>query len=201
MVPIKIVCGCGQRFAFDVEPVNGQMPSAIACPACGGDATSAANEIIGQTYIAPIIPVAARVPVVVTASPTPKPTAPVRRLPGQLEPAHAEAEAKAKILWGDSKEEVIQFLMMQGFSVNDASELVQVAFKERAVAVRAEGIRKVFIGLGMMFGSVISLPFARLSFWLLGMAGIAGLSGFWMALNGTLMALAPKSEKGDIHDK
>ncbi len=49
MIPIKIQCGCGQKYAFDVEPVNGQMSHTVACPVCGMDGTPAANEIIAQT--------------------------------------------------------------------------------------------------------------------------------------------------------
>jgi len=49
MVSIKIQCRCGQRYAFDVEPVNGRMPSSVSCPACGTDGTDAANEVIGQS--------------------------------------------------------------------------------------------------------------------------------------------------------
>jgi hypothetical protein len=52
MIPIKIQCGCGQRYAFDVEPVNGRMSSAVACPVCGVDGTAAANEMIAQTFAA-----------------------------------------------------------------------------------------------------------------------------------------------------
>ncbi len=61
MVPIKIQCGCGQRYAFDVEPVNGRMTSTVACPACGVDGTAAANEMIAQTL--PAQPEAAPPPV------------------------------------------------------------------------------------------------------------------------------------------
>jgi hypothetical protein len=46
MIPIEIQCGCGQKYAFEVEPVGGRMPSAVACPACGADGTAAANAII-----------------------------------------------------------------------------------------------------------------------------------------------------------
>lgn len=46
MVPVKIECGCGQRYAFDVEPLNGRMPAPIKCPSCGMDGTAAANESI-----------------------------------------------------------------------------------------------------------------------------------------------------------
>ena len=52
MIPIKIQCGCGQRYAFDVEPVNGRMTSTVACPTCGVDGTAAANEMIAQTLAA-----------------------------------------------------------------------------------------------------------------------------------------------------
>jgi hypothetical protein len=46
MMPIKIQCGCGQRYAFDIEPFCGRMPFSIACPVCGMDGTNAANEVI-----------------------------------------------------------------------------------------------------------------------------------------------------------
>src|SRR6185369_14051796 len=46
--PIKIQCGCGQKYVFDVEPVGGRMAYAVQCPACGVDGTAAANEVIAQ---------------------------------------------------------------------------------------------------------------------------------------------------------
>jgi len=46
MMSIKIQCGCSQRYAFDVEPFCGRMPFPVACPVCGADGTSAANEVI-----------------------------------------------------------------------------------------------------------------------------------------------------------
>lgn len=48
-MPIKINCGCGQHYAFDVEPVAGRMPAPVACPVCGMDGTDAANASIAQT--------------------------------------------------------------------------------------------------------------------------------------------------------
>jgi hypothetical protein len=53
MLPIKINCACGQRYAFDVEPVNGRMPAPVACPVCGVDGTAVANDIIAQNMTAP----------------------------------------------------------------------------------------------------------------------------------------------------
>ncbi len=48
-MPVKINCGCGQHYAFDVEPVAGRMPANVACPTCGADGTDAANTSIAQT--------------------------------------------------------------------------------------------------------------------------------------------------------
>ena len=54
MMPVKIQCGCGQRYVFDIEPVCGRMPGRIACPVCGLDGTRVANEIIAFTLAAEI---------------------------------------------------------------------------------------------------------------------------------------------------
>jgi hypothetical protein len=70
MIAIKIQCACGQRYAFDVEPVNGRMPVGVACPACGIDGTVAANRMIAQALGVQPAVVAAPV-AVATAAPAP----------------------------------------------------------------------------------------------------------------------------------
>lgn len=45
---LKLNCQCGQKYSFDVEPVNGRMPFTVACPMCGIDGTAAANAILAQ---------------------------------------------------------------------------------------------------------------------------------------------------------
>jgi len=45
---IKIECGCGTKFGFEVEPVNGRMPMPVNCPACGKEGTARANAILQQ---------------------------------------------------------------------------------------------------------------------------------------------------------
>jgi hypothetical protein len=47
IIPIKIICGCGQKYTFDVSPVDGRMPAPVRCPVCGADGTAVANAIIG----------------------------------------------------------------------------------------------------------------------------------------------------------
>ena len=55
---IKIQCGCGTKYKFDVEPVNGRMPMAIVCPSCGSSGLTDANQQIAQRYpqAAPAMP-------------------------------------------------------------------------------------------------------------------------------------------------
>jgi hypothetical protein len=45
-IPIKIFCTCGQKYAFEVQPHDGQMPVPVACPLCRRDGTEEANRII-----------------------------------------------------------------------------------------------------------------------------------------------------------
>src|SRR5258708_4794661 len=56
MIPIKILCGCGQKYAFDVEPIGGRMGDAVQCPVCGADGAAAANELIAQHLAAQAAP-------------------------------------------------------------------------------------------------------------------------------------------------
>ena len=48
MIPVKIFCACGQKYAFDVQPVNGAMPVPVNCPVCRRDGTEQANQIIAK---------------------------------------------------------------------------------------------------------------------------------------------------------
>jgi len=250
MVPIKIECDCGQHYAFDVEPVNGRMPSRVACPSCGTDGTNSANDTIARLFPSesPIVrliepapqsriaaatfespPSGSASPPATTAieSPAPVPTASPMRLAvtahkpvetarapaahrpdprlGLVDRNQAEHEARAKAMWGDSKEQIISYLMIQGFSVPEASELATKLFKERTAAVRANGIRKIIIGIGLMCVPVIALIFfLAIKLFLLkpfAAAVMVGLYGLWLVVNGLLMAIAPKSERGDVADQ
>ena len=70
MTEVKIQCPCGTRYVFDVEPMDGQMPSAVQCPECAADGTAAANQILRAKSGGPV-----RINVVAQAAPT-APTAP-----------------------------------------------------------------------------------------------------------------------------
>lgn len=81
---VKIECACGQHYAFDVEPVNGQMPSPVQCPTCGADGTAAANQNLSQVLGAQSVP-------------TVRPVSPRLRVTGAAAPAAAETVAEAAV--------------------------------------------------------------------------------------------------------
>jgi hypothetical protein len=70
LMELKLVCGCGQKYKFDVEPVNQQMPFDVNCPVCGIDGTPFANALLAQ---APPPPPTMAVPPRVTAAAPPLP--------------------------------------------------------------------------------------------------------------------------------
>lgn len=265
MVPVKIECECGQRYAFDVEPTDGRMPGSIACPTCGADGTPAANQSITRHFataapatpmirlIAPapaqVAPAAPSIPVAPTSAPiglfpaapiASAPAAPVAPIPAAAPPsiqpirlsvtAHpaarsapppstsrpdprlglvgreqAEHEARAKAMWGDAPEQITSYLMVQGYSRDEAMELTKVLVKERTSAVRANGIRKMLIGFGLVWVPVIALiiflSIGYIPLKPMGAAILIGIYGAYLLLRGLLMAIAPKSEKGDVADQ
>jgi hypothetical protein len=232
MMTIKVQCGCGQRYAFDAEPVNGRMASAVACPVCGLDGTAAANAIIAgsmaaQPAVAPALAApaapAARLALRTAVATAPAAAAPPEsapppmraaapapaaaprhtpRLPGQVDRGTAQSEARAKMLWGDSREDVVKYLMLQGFSVPEAQSLVQEMFLERAATIRKNGIRKIITGILMMCAPLIAIGvmFAMgfVSPQLLAIPIMIGVYGAYCVLKGIIMTVAPKSEPGEV---
>ena len=73
MVYVKLVCHqCNQKYAFDVLPVNNQMPVPVKCPVCKADGTPAANVFLAQKMLGitpqpPAAPAPAPIPAVPTA--------------------------------------------------------------------------------------------------------------------------------------
>ncbi|HUR44729.1 MAG TPA: hypothetical protein VMZ27_02555 [Candidatus Saccharimonadales bacterium] len=45
---LKILCHCGNKYKFDVEPVNGQVPAPLYCPNCAANWTEPANAMIAR---------------------------------------------------------------------------------------------------------------------------------------------------------
>lgn len=117
-----------------------------------------------------------------------------------------EIEARAKVTWGDSREEVLKFIMMQGVSAAEATEMANEMFAERAKTIRGAGVRRMLIGLPLMavpvatwFFFVLELHFVEAK--ILGLTILVGLYGLYSFMKGSIMFLSPKSEPGDVGDK
>ena len=107
---LKLLCDCGQKYKFDVEPVNGQMPFAVTCPACGVDGTTSANaELtkfpkppppVARMAVAPPPSVAVAEPAMAAPRPisagAPRPPRPI----GQVGAAYSQGKGIAGALIG-----------------------------------------------------------------------------------------------------
>jgi len=102
---IKIVCGCGQKYIFEVDPENGLMPGSVQCPACGADGTQEANDILTQLFpdapaepppvVAKSAPLRVSLPVRPVAAAGPPPPIPA---PKAIVPPKSPA-SKPKLTW------------------------------------------------------------------------------------------------------
>ena len=92
--------------------------------------------------------------------------------------------------------------MLHGFQPADANSLVQELFKERAVTIRRNGLKKLLLGVVLMCVPVVAaLAFLHMGFFpikLFAFTVIVGLYGAYLLIKGTIMFLAPKSEPGDV---
>ena len=77
---LKVVCQCGQKYKFDVEPVQGRMPFTVNCPICSADGTASANALLAQNAPPAIAPM--------PMAPPPPPPPPIS---GGLRITHAAA--------------------------------------------------------------------------------------------------------------
>jgi len=217
MNSVKVQCPCGQRYSFDVEAPDGQMPYSVACPVCGADGTEAANGILAQSHlnVSSLASAAVLAGEVATAGPmrielgttavSSTASRPARLMPGQVARPQALQEARAKIFWGDAPEEVVKFLMRQSIPYSEASELVNGLLNERAAALRSEGIGKIVTGIGMACVPVAAWTFfTRIGFLPLKLFALTVMVGCWGAyriLKGTLMVVSPRSESGDVAEQ
>jgi len=129
---LKVLCDCGQKFKFDVEPANGRMPFAINCPACNEDNTAKANSLIAEN-----LPVAA---------PPPPPIAPPfnASVPGglRINRAHVETAAPAPAPIAP---------------LNDNAPPAIGALRPFAVAAAANPPKKTSFGMGLLGGFIGAL--------------------------------------------
>ena len=202
-------------YASMLKPVGGRMGYAgWPGPVCGVDGTAAADAAIAQS-----MPVEAELattptatisrfasvasapeaqelgnPVSAAGRPTPS------LMPGQVDRTTAEREARAKIFWGDSTDEVLRFLMRNGFTAVEASAQVNEMFQERASVIRKNGVFKI------TYGSILAcVPVASWFFFvhigiipmkIFALLIMVGLYGAYQAVKGTIMVISRECGAG-----
>ena len=123
----------------------------------------------------------------------------------QINRAQVEAEGRAKVTWGDSREEVLKFFMIQGLTAAEAVELADGMFRERALEIRGLGIKRICIGVPLMAVPVAAwfyfLTLRIIPVKLFALTVMVGLYGLYLLLSGVIMFVAPKSEPGDLGAK
>ena len=125
--------------------------------------------------------------------------------PYQVDRNQAEIEARAKMSWGDPPQEVVKYLMIQGFSYEEAAPLVDSMYQERMSTIRRTGITKIVIGLALVsvpvFAWIFFASIGVISWKLFALAVMVGVWGGWMLLKGIFMIVSPRSESGDVAEK
>ena len=113
-----------------------------------------------------------------------------------------ETEARAKIFWGDSAEDVIAYLRSVGIAQSEAQTMIDAILVERNEAVRAKGKRKIILGAllvpvplvaWVVFSQMMIFPLKTFGFTV-----VVGLFGVWKLTDGTINVLSPQSDKSDL---
>ena len=118
-----------------------------------------------------------------------------------------EIEARAKTFWGDSREEVVKYLMMQGINAAEATELAGGLFAERAQIIRSAGVKKICIGIPLMLVPVVFWFWCVAQYRMLppikiwSLTAMGGIYGMYCLFKGLIMFFSPNSEPGDCSEK
>jgi hypothetical protein len=115
---------------------------------------------------------------------------------------HLIRDARAKIMWGESRESVFEYLQQNGVGDKDALAYIDALFRARATDIRKTGIKKIIIGI---FFVTVLLAYLAISMFigvieirLLVITGISALVGAWKVIEGVSYILKPSSESGDL---
>ena len=122
-----------------------------------------------------------------------------------------ETAARAKIFWGDDRDDVIKHLLDNGFEVEEANRMVEEFYLERFSILRRWGMKKMLLGsLLVALGLAPWLTFCiilhrfvmppMVVLVVLVVLGAAFVYGGYSCLKGSMMYMWPKNETGDVAD-
>ena len=121
----------------------------------------------------------------------------------------AETEARARIFWGDSCEEVLKHLVDHGIEHGEAGGMVEAYYHERIDTIRKMGMKKILIGLPCLAVPlapwlVLTVIMHRLfmpPMMVICLPGSLGIYGAYSLIKGTQLYFLPDGELGDIAEK
>jgi len=121
----------------------------------------------------------------------------------------AETEARARIFWGEARDEVVKHLVNNGVEREEAGGIVEAFVHERADTIRKMGLKKLLIGLPCVLVPVtpwlvMSVLMHRLfmpPIIILCLPGSITIYGAYSLIKGAQLYLMPDSELGDIAER
>jgi len=186
MLELKVQCDCGQRYKFDVEPVDGRMPFVVNCPICGANGTEKANQLLAQ-----IVPQPQQAAHALNLAPIGAPEVAAVGAPASLTPAVPATPSRLRI--NISKPEAPA--PVAAAAVPQAAPIPRPMARPQASAAAAQAVpgKKPNFGLGVigaLVGSIVGsilyfviFKYADLQFKLLAL-GVGYLAGLGAELLG-----------------
>jgi|KBSMisStaDraftv2_1062788.scaffolds.fasta_scaffold350816_2 hypothetical protein len=116
-----------------------------------------------------------------------------------------EAEARAQVIWGKSREETLEHLRSEGATLSEAETAYETVKNCRREFIQTAAKKKIFLGIGL-----ICVPFVALAVFLaihmiplklFGFTIVVGIIGAWKLIRGILGSVNPDSIHGDLSDE
>ena len=132
----------------------------------------------------------------------------------KMKPDNLIAEARARILWGESSSSVRSFLISNGVSEIDADAQIKEVNAERNWEIRKIGIKKTFIGAvltvvaGIFFySSLKDVDLEKMNYggargfvMIALVIALGGLYGIWKLIDGIAYLVRPRSEEKSVFE-
>jgi predicted phage tail protein len=114
-----------------------------------------------------------------------------------------EAEARAKMIWGEPKAAVYSYLRTQGLPPAEAKALLAELQAERTAEVRATGIRNILLGSLLVvspfaFWMISAYTIGRIYLYVFAATVITAFYGVSKLIDGIKSLIAPKSDSSDL---
>ncbi|HYF48098.1 MAG TPA: hypothetical protein VEJ63_01735 [Planctomycetota bacterium] len=122
-------------------------------------------------------------------------------------------EGRARIMWGESPEEVSAWMQSQGVEAQRADDVIQLALQERSAEARRRGMIQLFMGIGIVAVCGGVLYFLVVGYGALskttgagsrGPGALAGvlflgvLYGLWQLIDGIMLLVRGGRAKGSV---